>query len=90
MIRKAVPFALSSLLATCATLSNPAQPAPLAVDPRLCADVKPEPAVEGSIVAPVTDEERTAVEAHLTSDARSRDWGREGWARAALAKALCR
>ncbi len=64
-------------------------PAAQALDPRLCAPLKPEPPVEGSIVQPVTPAEADATRDHLTSDAEARAWGREGWARAAVAAERC-
>ena len=80
--------ALSLALTACATPSS-LQPAPIAPDPRLCAPLKPEPPVQGGIVQPATDEERAATEAFLNGEAAARDWGRQGWARATLAKTLC-
>ena len=41
------------------------------------------------MVAPVTDEERAALAAFLGGEAAARDWGRQGWARAALAMRDC-
>ena len=64
-------------------------PAAKAIDPRLCAPLKPEPPVEGSIVQPVTPAEADATRDHLASDAEARAWGREGWARAAVASEGC-
>lgn len=64
-------------------------PAPVACDPRLTAPIKPEPPVQGSIVQPVTAEQRAATEAFLTGEAAARDWGREGWDRAAVARDGC-
>lgn len=45
--------------------------------------------MQGGIVQPATDEERAATEAFLNGEAAARDWGRQGWARATLAKTLC-
>ena len=78
-----------STLAACATPSSPADPKPLAIDPRLCAEVKQEPPVQGGIVQPATAAEREATSAFLTGEASAREWGREGWARATLARTLC-
>lgn len=82
------------ILACCATPSGPAAKSPpavepMAVDPRLCADLKAEPAVQGALVAPATEAERGELDAFLTGEAAARDWGREGWLRAALARRLC-
>lgn len=91
MIRKAVLFAaLCVALTGCATRSNPADVAPVSVDPRLCAKLKPEPPVQGGIVEPATDEERVATEQFLTGEAAARQWGRDGWSRAALAARMCK
>lgn len=83
-----------SILACCATPSGPASkppPAiePKAVDPRLCADLKGEPPVQGALVAPATEAERVELQQFLEGEATARDWGREGWQRAALARRLC-
>lgn len=61
----------------------------MAVDPGLCADLKSEPPVKGGLVAPATEAEGAELEAFLTGEAAARDWGREGWQRAALARKLC-
>ena len=87
-------FALLSLLSACATPSrqpmHPVEgPAPIAPDPRLCVPAKPEPPVQGSIVQPATDEERAATGAFLTGEAAARDWGREGWGLAEIARKGC-
>lgn len=88
----AVLFAASSILASCATRSpDPPpveQPKAQAPDPKVCSDLKGEPAVEGTIVAPASIEERLATSLHLRSDQAARDWGREGWGRAKLARDL--
>jgi hypothetical protein len=80
-----------SLLTACGTLSAippPAdQPKPKAADPQICADLVPEPPPSGSIVQPETPGEDLAVGAFLAGEAAARDWGRQGWARAAIAKA---
>ena len=91
-IRLAALLAASLILANCATPSVPPaeDPAPAAVDPRICKAPKPEPLTEGSIVQPATTEEATETGRHLQSDAASRMWGREGWDIAALGrKRLC-
>lgn len=81
------------LLAACdKTLPPPQlaeQPKPIAVDPRLCSDLKPEPKIQGSIIEPSTPEEKEAVRPFLTSVAEILDWGRQGWAKAAIAKKAC-
>ena len=83
-------LALAALtLTACATPSKPgpiAQPAPKAVDPRICARIEPEPAVQGGIVQPATDREREATDAFLNGEAEARSWGRRGWERADLAR----
>lgn len=93
MIRPVVLFAASCLLSACATLSPRAidapRPAPQACDPLLTAEAPPEPPVQGSIVQPATDEERAATALFLEGEARARDWGREGWARAGVARRRC-
>ena len=90
MIRLVALCALASLLTACVTPSSPADvPAPLAPDPRLCQPVKPEPPVQGGLVAPVTDQERADLAAFLTGEAAARDWGRQGWMRAAIARKAC-
>lgn len=79
----------SSLLTACATPSRPKpveQPAPRAVDPRVCARIEAEPPVKGGIVQPATDAERAATDAFLNGEAEARAWGRRGWDRADLAK----
>jgi len=81
------------VLASCADNPKPgpiAQPAPRAVDPRLCADLEPEPAVQGSLVQPVTAEEQEAVQRFLEAELDVRSWGLRGWQRADIAKTtLC-
>lgn len=76
------------MLASCATHSVPPieQPAPKAPDPRICVPVKEEPPVQGSVVAPATEEEREALRLFLNGYAETRGWGREGWAIALLAQ----
>ncbi|MGQ2989533.1 MAG: hypothetical protein ACT6RD_11830 [Brevundimonas sp.] len=93
-LRGAALIAASLILASCNGRSSlpvepVVQPAPVAVDPRLCAPLKPEPPVRGSVILPVTPEEVEAVRDHLTSDAEARDWAREGWDRAAIARLAC-
>jgi len=90
MIRLAALSVASLALASCQTLSPPADvPPPLAPDPRLCQPVKDEPPVQGGLVAPVTDQERADLAAFLTGEAAARDWGRQGWMRAAIALKAC-
>jgi hypothetical protein len=55
----------------------------------LCADLVPAPKIEGSIVAPVTPEERELYRMFLTSLARLVDHDAAGWERAKVAKAAC-
>lgn len=82
--------ASSLILIGCATPSpRPVPVEPDRPDPRLCAPLELEPPVLGSIVAPVTAEEREATRAHLTSEAEARAWGRRGWERSAIARAPC-
>lgn len=77
--------------ASCATPSRPGPieaPAAPAPDPRICgATIQPEPAVDGALVAPATEAEREAMRDFLIAEAVARDWGRQGWALAALARA---
>lgn len=88
---------LSLILALSLTACNKAlpppklaeTPKPLAVDARLCADLKPEPKVQGSIISPVTPEEQEVVRLFLNSYTEALDWGRQGWARAKIAKGAC-
>lgn len=90
MIRSAVLCALALTLASCKTPSGLADvPPPLAPDPRLCQPIKPEPPVQGGLVAPVTDQERSDLAAFLTGEAAARDWGRQGWDRARIARLTC-
>ena len=89
MIRMAALLALASLLTACVTPSSPVEVPPAAPDPRLCQPIKPEPDVHGAIVAPVTDQERADLAAFLTGEAAARDWGRQGWMRAAIALKAC-
>ena len=78
------------LLAACnKTLPPPKlaeQPKPIATDPRLCADLKPEPQIQGSLVEPVTPEEKEVTRLLLNSVSEVIAWGRQGWSRAAVAK----
>jgi len=83
---------MSSLLLGCATHSKPGpvrEPAPKAVDPRVCARIEPEPPVQGGIVQPATAAERAETEAFLNGEAEARAWGRRGWERVGLAKGAC-
>ena len=90
MIRPVALCALASLLTACVTPSSPpVDVPPIAPDPRLCQPLKDEPPVQGGLVAPVTDQERADLAAFLTGEAAARDWGRQGWDRAAIAKAGC-
>ena len=84
-------LAALSLLSACATRSPRPGPATeiRACDPRLAAPALEEPPVAGSIVQPATPAERAAVDAFLTAEARARAWGREGWARAGVAREAC-
>ena len=88
-MRTTALFVLLWTLTACATPSVP-DVEPLRPDPRLCADLKPEPPVQGGIVQPATPEEREATAAFLTGEAAARDWGRQGWERARIAKLSCR
>lgn len=94
MMRPVVLSAASLILASCGGRSSLptepiVQPAAKSIDARLCAPLKPEPPVEGSIVQPVTAAEADATRDHLASDAEARAWGREGWERAAVAAEPC-
>ena len=53
----------------------------------IVAEAEPEP--RGTVIAPVTPEEKFIVGEHLDSDSEARQWGREGWARADDARAWC-
>lgn len=80
------------LLTACATPSTPppiAQPAPKAVDPRVCAKAELEPKIAGGIVQPTTDQERDATAAFLNYVSEALSWGRRGWERAAVAANGC-
>ena len=94
-LRAVALCAASLILTSCgARSSHPvdpvARPAPVAPDARLCAALKPEPATDGAIVQPVTPEEREATRRFLMAEAAARDWGREGWERAAIGRRTCR
>lgn len=86
LIRKAALFASLSLLASCATRSNP----PI-LPPSLCTEVRAEPTLpdDAGLVAPVTEEEKTATRAMLTWVAEVLDWGRENHRRATTAREAC-
>jgi hypothetical protein len=93
MIKTIALCACLSLLTACGTLSAipplPAvdQPKPKAANPQICADLVSEPPPAGAIVQPETPDEDLAVSAFLAGEAAARDWGRQGWTRAAIAKA---
>lgn len=91
MTKTSVLCASLLILAACAKPSPLPPPVidPVRPDPRLCAQIEPEPPVAGSIIAPVTEAEREAVRDHLTSDAEARAWGRRGWERVAIARGAC-
>lgn len=61
-------------------------PAPLAADPRICADIEPAPAVAGGLVQPVTQEQRDAVQAFLHGELELWSWGSRGWERARISR----
>ena len=85
-------FAALSLSSACATRSPPpveVAPALQACDPRVTAAPEPEPPVAGGIVEPATPQEREAVSTFLSVEAQARAWGREGWARAGVARSAC-
>lgn len=88
MLLAAVPALLLTLTA-CAPRLPEIEVLPYGPDPRVCVPILPEPPPEGSIVIPVTAEERVAVRDHLTSDAASREWGRSGWSIVAIAQRGC-
>ncbi len=77
------------MLTACVTPSSPPVPQPT-TDPRLCQPIKAEPDVRGALVAPVTEQERADLAAFLTGEAAARDWGRQGWMRAAVALKACK
>lgn len=94
LIRLSALIAASLILTSCGGRSSlPVEPirppAPQAGDPRLCAEPEPEPVIQGSVVAPATSAEATALRLFLTSVAALADWGRAGWARAEVARAGC-
>lgn len=89
MIRLVALSASVFLTACCTTPSGPAEVPKPTLDPRLCQPIKAEPPVQGGLVAPVTDQERADLAAFLTGEAAARDWGRQGWDRAAIARAGC-
>lgn len=97
MIRPVALFASFLLLTACATPSNPPippveQPAPQAVDPRLCADVQAEPRLPdgASFPQPVGEAEVAATELFLGWVQAALDWGRQYAGRATVAKdTLC-
>jgi hypothetical protein len=83
-------------LTACASTRTPdpiASAKPLAVDPRVCADIAPEPQMppKASIVAPASAETQDATEAFLGWVAGVLDWGRVNAGRAEVAKgAACK
>ena len=92
MIKRLAALCASAFLLTaCVTPSSPPAETPKAPapDPRLCVDLKPEPDVYGALVAPATDQERADMAAFLAGEAAARDWGRQGWDRAAVARSAC-
>lgn len=86
-----------SLLTACATPSSQPpppveQPAPEAVDPRLCADVAPEPRLPdgAGLPQPVGEAEAAATELFLGWTQAVLDWGRKYAGVATVAKdSLC-
>jgi hypothetical protein len=94
MMRKAVQYALCLGLMSCATPSKvpPAeQPAPQALDPRLCASVPAEPRLpdDAGLPQPVGDAEQAAATAFLLWVQEALDWGRGLAARAEVARSGC-
>jgi hypothetical protein len=90
MMRLAALFVISLILTSCAKPSGPIDtPDPVALDPRLCVEALPEPSIKGSVVQPVTEEEREATASFLTSVAAHRDWGRRGWELLGVARSAC-
>lgn len=89
MIKQAALFLSLSLLTSCATPSSPEPPHAAAPDPQLCADLDPEPPVVGQIIRPATEAARAATAVFLDGEAQARDWGREGWRRAGIARRAC-
>lgn len=85
-------FALTAallILTACVKPSADLVPPVPVVDARICADPESEPAVRGSIVAPVGPEEVRAVQEHLESDVDVRQWGRRGWEIVGIARTMC-
>ncbi len=91
-MRLVIPLLLvASLgLASCETLSDSLPPRPC--PPDVATGVQPEPRIPdgAGFPAPVTDEERLAVEAYLTWLAEFGAWAREGNRKAALAATDCK
>lgn len=87
------------ILSSCGTASKGPPPplpttdqaAPKAADPRVCAKAPAEPAASAgaSIVQPVGPAEQVATELWLGWVREWIEWGREGWARAEVARAAC-
>ena len=90
-ILAAVLCVSSFLLAACPGRYShqPGSAAPPAPNPIVCLPAKPEPEIRGSIVAPVTAEEREATGLFLSSVAALADWGRQMAVRAEAARQAC-
>lgn len=89
MMKLAALSAALLILTACAPRLPEIEPGPVSIDPQVCVPIPPEPEPAGSIVAPVTPEERSATRDHLSSDVKARAWGRDGWAIVAIAQKDC-
>ena len=89
VMKLAVLCAALSTLTACAPRLPEIEPGPVSIDPQVCVPIPAEPVPAGSIVSPVTKEERDATRDHLTSDVEARAWGRSGWAIVAIAQRAC-
>lgn len=94
MMRTCALSAVCCLLASCSgryLIWEEPETAPLAIDPRICATVEPEPVEpEGAaVIAPITEEEARALRLHLFGDQSARSWGRRGWELVAIAQERC-
>lgn len=82
-------LALSLTLLGCMKPLPEIEVLPVGPDPQVCRPIPKEPEPAGTVVSPVTEEERNATRDHLSSDVASRQWGREGWAIVAIAQRAC-
>ena len=87
MTPKAALLGLCLILTAC---DRPSPPAPFRpCPPSLLAEQPAGPVVEGSVVAPATDEEREATAKFLNGYAYALDWGAEGWRLVWVARVWC-